>query len=142
MADNGCGITSMAIIGSGYGLQITPEDLRQKYYPHLNGADMEKAIEKMGIKCTDFYFSSSHISKSYIKEWLRTSRPVLICVDNSKPNRWTQASHYMVLLDINEVGEVYVSNPNGEDGTLSASGWYSLDEILPYVVKALFIESY
>ena len=36
MAENGCGITSMAIVLSGYGYNITPEDLREKYYPHLD----------------------------------------------------------------------------------------------------------
>ena len=35
MRENGRGITSMAIVASGYGIDITPEDLRQKYYPHL-----------------------------------------------------------------------------------------------------------
>ena len=33
MAENGCGITVMSIILSGYGKDYTPEDLREKYYP-------------------------------------------------------------------------------------------------------------
>ena len=33
MADNGCGITALSIILSGYGKIYTPEYLRQKYYP-------------------------------------------------------------------------------------------------------------
>ena len=36
MAENGCGITVMSIILSGYNKNYTPEDLRQKYYPVLN----------------------------------------------------------------------------------------------------------
>ena len=48
----------------------------------------------------------------------------------------------MVLLAVNNNGKIYISNPNGEDGTENESGWYDADEILPYVVKALFIESY
>ena len=48
----------------------------------------------------------------------------------------------MVLLEADDNGYIYLSNPNGEDGTENASGWYSPNEILPYVVKALFIESY
>jgi hypothetical protein len=96
----------------------------------------------MGIKCTDFYFDYSYISEKYIKKWLKTNRPVLICVDNSKTNKWTQASHYMVLLDCDENGLVYLSNPNGEDGEENASGWYDMKEIEPYIVKASFIESY
>lgn len=75
-------------------------------------------------------------------DWLKSERPILICVDNTKENKWTEASHYMVLLECNKNDLVYVSNPNGKDGTDTESGWYDLDEILPYTVKALFIENY
>lgn len=142
MSENGCGITSIAIIASGYNLEITPEDLREEYYPHLESEDMAYAIQDLGIECTDFYFHDTYISKKYITDWLKTGRPVLICVDNSKENVWTTASHYMVLLDVNSNGEIYISNPNGKDKTEKASGWYKSNQIIPYIVKALFIESY
>lgn len=106
----------MAIVASGYGKDITPEDLRQKYYPHLNGDDMAAAFKKMGIKCTDFSYHDSYLTKKYITDWLYTSRPVVICVNSQKKNEWTENSHYMVLLDINSEGFVYVSNPNGLEG--------------------------
>ena len=35
MAENGCGITALATILSGYNKNYTPEDLRQQYYPKL-----------------------------------------------------------------------------------------------------------
>lgn len=142
MSENGCGITSIAIIASGYGLKTTPETLRKKYYPHLEGAEIKNALERLGVKCTDFYYNSNYISKKYIKDWLKTNRPVLICVDSTKKNKWTEASHYMVLLECNDDGLVYLSNPNGIDGEANASGWYNISEIFPYIVKALFIESY
>jgi len=142
MSENGCGITSLAIIASGYGLDITPEDLRQEYYPHLDSEDISKALKKMGIKCSDFCFHDTYISKKYIADWLKTNRPVLVCVDNKKDDKWTASSHYMVILDVNEDGLFYVSNPNGKDGSEKASGWYKADEIIPYIVKALFVESY
>lgn len=142
MAKNGCGITSIAIIASGYNLDTTPETLRELYYPHLDAENIYQAISDLGIKCTDFYFSNIYLNEKYITEWLETNRPILICVDNTHKNPWTKASHYMVLLATNNNGEIYVSNPNGKEGTENASGWYDADEILPYVVKALFIESY
>lgn len=142
MAKNGCGITSIAIIASGYELDTTPETLRELYYPHLDAENIYQAISDLGIKCTDFYFSNIYLNEKYITEWLETSRPILVCVDNTKKNPWTEASHYMVLLAVNNNGKIYISNPNGEDGTENESGWYEADEILPYVVKALFIESY
>ena len=36
---------------------------------------------------------------------------------------------------------VYVSNPNGLENSSKSSGWYSFDEVLPWVAKALFVES-
>lgn len=41
------------------------------------------------------------------------NRPILVCVWN-KPydNRWTTASHYMVLLAADNKDMVYISNPN------------------------------
>ena len=40
MENSGCGITAMSIILSGYGKYKTPEDLWQKYYPVLIGANI------------------------------------------------------------------------------------------------------
>lgn len=115
MSENGCGITSMAIVASGYGIDETPETLRQKYYPHLDSENMKNAFKKMGFKSTDFYFHESYLSKKYIVDWLKTNRPIIICVGNEKKNKWTTASHYMALLDVNDKGLVYLSNPNGEE---------------------------
>lgn len=121
MRENGCGITSLAIVASGYGKNVTPEDLRKEYYPHLEGDDMQNALKKIGINCTDFFYHESYLSKKYISDWLKTNRPIIICIGSKKKNEWTETSHYMVLLDINENGLVYVSNPNGLDGESRAS---------------------
>lgn len=142
MTDNGCGITAISIIASGYGSKYTPEYFRNKYYPHLDATKIEKAINSLGIKCTEFYFDSSRINTKYLSDWLKTGRPILVCLDSTKKNIWTEASHYMAILDINENGEFYISNPNGLDESKKASNWYSPSEIIPYIAKALFIESY
>ena len=142
MTENGCGITAIAILASGYGSNITPETLREKYYPHLDSEKIQLTINSLGIECTEFYFDSSRLNTKYISDWLKTGRPVLVCLDSQKENIWTEASHYMVFLDINENGEFYISNPNGLDGTVEASGWFDPSEVLPHVAKALFIESY
>lgn len=121
MRENGCGITTLAIIASGYGKSKTPEYFRQKYYPHLEGDKMKQALQDMGFKCTDFYFHKSYLNKKYITDWLRTNRPVIICLGSGQKNDWTESSHYMALLDVNDEGYVYVSNPNGLDGESTAS---------------------
>lgn len=144
MSENGCGITAMATILSGYDKKYTPENLRKKYYPVLDSKDISKELSStFGIKNSDFYYDDIHLSNQYIENHLNTNRPVLICVWN-KPtnNRWTTASHYMVLLATDGNGIVYVSNPNGLENSSKSSGWYNINEITPYLAKALFIESY
>lgn len=142
MTTDGCGITAMSIILSGYGKSVTPENLRQAYLPVLKADNISSELSRTyGIKNTDFLYDSVHLGGEYIKEQLRLNLPVLICVWN-KPseNRWTTMSHYMVLLAVDNEGLVYVSNPNGLDDTSKASGWYNFDEeIAPYLAKALFI---
>ena len=44
MAENGCGITALATILSGYNKNYTPEDLRQQYYPKLNYDILSKEL--------------------------------------------------------------------------------------------------
>ena len=114
MAENGCGITVMSIILSGYNKDFSPEDLRKKYYPVINYDNLSNELSSTyGIKNSDFYYDSVHLSNKNITEHLKTNRPIIVCVWN-KPtdNRWTTASHYMALLATDDNGKVYVSNPN------------------------------
>lgn len=144
MATDGCGITAISIILSGYAKESTPETLRKKYYPVLHGDNISSELTKtFGISNSDFLYDEFHLSNSCIEEHLNTDRPILICVWN-KPthNRWTTASHYMVLLAADNNGMVYVSNPNGLENTSKSSGWYPIHEIIPYIAKALYIETY
>ena len=144
MADNGCGITVMSIILSGYQKDYSPEALRKKYYPVINHDTLSKELSSFyGITNSDFYYDSTHLSNQKIEEHLESNRPIIICVWN-KPseNRWTTASHYMALLATDRNGMVYVSNPNGLENNSKSSGWYELDEVVPYIAKALYIEEY
>lgn len=114
MAENGCGITALATILSGYGRNDTPETLRQKYYPVLNYDTLPQELsDTFQIKNSDFCYNSIYFSKENLQQHLQTNRPILVCVWN-KPhnNRWTTASHYLVLLATDGNDLVYVSNPN------------------------------
>ena len=144
MEKNGCAITVMSIILSGYGKKETPEDLRQKYYPVLDYNKLSsELLNSFGIENSDFLFDSAHLSKENLISHLKTNRPIIICVWN-KPqnNRWTTSSHYMALLACDDSEKVYVSNPNGGENDYKSSGWYDIDEVSPYIAKAIFIESY
>ena len=144
MSDNGCGITAIATILSGYGKDYTPEDLREKYFPLLDNDKISQELSNtFKIKNSDFYYDDVHLSEESITKHLMTDRPVLICVwDKPHQNRWTGASHYMVLLAADGAGKVYAANPNGAKNAYNSSGWYDIGEILPFVAKALYIESY
>lgn len=140
MAENGCGITALSIILSGYGIEYTPEDLRQKYKPHLNGNDISKALKNdFGIENSDFYYASIYFSKNYIMNKLEEGNIILVCVWDKPNDVWTKKSHYMVLLASDGEDKIYVSNPNGTNKE-NPSGWYETNKILPYIAKALFIE--
>ncbi len=144
MEENGCGITAMSIVLSGYNKNYTPEDLRKKYYPVLNYGNLSKELSKtFDIDNTDFYYDDVHLSKNSLTEHLLTNRPIIICVWNENGNnRWTNKSHYMVLLATDGNGMVYVSNPNGKQNDINSSGWYNFSEIIPYIAKALYVEKY
>lgn len=144
MEENGCGITALSIILSGYDKNYTPEDLRKKYSPVLKYENMSKELKNtFGIENSDFYYDSVHLSKEKLEEHLKTNRPILICVWNKpKENRWTTSSHYMVLLATDEKEKVYISNPNGLENDSKSSGWYDFEEVTPFIAKALYVEKY
>ena len=144
MSENGCGIVVLSIILSGYNIDYTPEDLREKYEPVMDYEKLSSELSStFGIKNSDFYYDSTHLSNSYILEHLKSNRPIIVCVWNQPhDNRWTTASHYMALLACDDNNMVYVSNPNGLKNDSKSSGWYDIDEVSPYIAKALFIEDY
>lgn len=114
MEKNGCGITVLSIILSGYGKDFTPEDLREKYYPVLDYSNLpDELLNTYNLENSGFYFDQKHLSNKNIISHLKTDRPIIICVWNQPDvNRWTTSSHYMALLATDEKGKVYVSNPN------------------------------
>lgn len=144
METSGCGITAMSIILSGYGKSCTPEDLRKEFYPVLNGDMISNTFSKIyNIRNSDFYYDSIHLSNETLEKHLKSDRPILACVWNKpQSNRWTTASHYLVLLACDDNHMVYVSNPNGLENNSKSSGWYDINEVSPYIAKALYIESY
>lgn len=143
MEDYGCGITAMSIVLSGYGQSLTPEDLREKYYPRLDYSKLSKELKSYGVDNTDFYYDAKSLSSESIINHLKTNRPIIVCIWNKpEENRFTSKSHYMVLLAATDDGKVYISNPNGGEDDYRSSGWYDFEEISPYLAKVMYITSY
>lgn len=82
---------------------------------------------------------SSYFTVEKVGEHLKQDKPILVCVNNRPDDRWTTASHYLVLLGMDEEQNIYVSNPNGDRGSAKQSDWYKPSEILPYIVKGVWI---
>ena len=61
MSENGCGITVISIILSGYGKDYTPEDLREMYYPVM---DYEKFSQELS---STFGIKNSFVKCVYYK---------------------------------------------------------------------------
>ncbi len=142
MEESGCGITVMATILSGYGYNKTPEDLRNEYYPYLDYSKLSQEFKNdYNIESSQFYYDLKYIKKEKIINHLNTNRPIIICMWNKKDNRWTTTSHYMALLATDN-DKVYVSNPNGLYNSSKSSGWYDINEVLPYIAKIMYIYSY
>ena len=143
METSGCGITAMSVLLSGYGFDDTPEDLRKKYYPYMDYSKLSEELKKnYNIEATNFYFDSQSFSKNKILNHLYTNRPVIVCLWNKLENRWTTRSHFILLLAATDDGMVYVSNPNGLLDSSRSSGWYSVDEVIPYIAKVMYVTSY
>lgn len=124
----GCGPTALAIVASGYGKNETPLSLANYIKDNLgnytcNDILRKTAIQKCKLDASSYTFSSN----SKIKETLKEGNPVIVSVTGSKGNGtlYTNGSHYLALLDINEKDQVYVSNPNEKMG-----GWRPLSEII------------
>ena len=143
METSGCGITMMSVLISGYGFNETPEDLRTKYYPYMDYSKLSNELkDNYNIDASTFYFDSLHLGKKMMLNHLYTNRPIIVCVWNQLENRWTTRSHFILLLAATDDGMVYVSNPNGLLNSSKSSGWYNIDEIIPYIAKVMYINSY
>lgn len=122
MKSSGCSITSVAIILTGYGEDVTPEDIRQE----VNGkvTNLVTLLQKHGVNCQR---PGRALTAEQIRGNLQSGKPIIANVKGE----WTSSSgHYMTLLDYrNKDGkeEVYVSNP----GTVNSSknGWVALSRI-------------
>lgn len=127
MHNSGCSITSVAVILSGYGIDVNPDDIRTKY---PNGVNLEELIESYGLNCE--VKTASHTSTREILDHLNSGNPVMI----NAGGYWTSSSgHYFPVLESLGGDQVYVSNV----GSGTKTGAYSIDKVFESNKKVLFI---
>lgn len=122
MKSSGCTLTSVAIVLSGYGENVTPEDIRKEVGGKMT--NLVTLLQKHGISCSR---PGRVLTASEIRSHLQSGKPIIVNVKGE----WTSSTgHYMVLLDYRNkdgVEQVYVSNPGTVNST--KNGWVNLSRI-------------
>lgn len=94
MEESGCGITAMSVILSGYGINNTPDDLRNKYYPVLNGENMSKELKGYGIVTENDFETIANKAMSVV-EWKYV------------PSTPTKEKFIQAMKDVNIIGRLF-----------------------------------
>ena len=119
-----CSWTALAIVCTGYGLDVTPEDVRNQIGAgSFNGQSLGKMLG------TTSNYEYSNIKEGAINQ-LKNGKPVIVHVP-ANSGRWnTDSGHFFTLLSISEDGsQIYVSDPGGYYVGKGRNGWISIDTI-------------
>ncbi len=120
---HGCGPTSMAILLSGLtDLNYTPANTAAEMnskYGYTSYETLQRELQDLGISAE----VTQTPSAQQIQDNLRNGKVMLVSVDSR--TIFTGGSHLMALVDINEQGQVYISNPSSD----TLNGWHDVSEI-------------
>ena len=124
-----CGITSTAIVLSGYGFDnITP----QVVFDNSPGYTWRAYLGRM-LNIPTPQHVITDIRNGVINQ-LREGKPVIVHVPANSGKYSTSAEHFFVLLSISEDGQqFYVSDPGGNYVSSGRNGWNSINVVLEYV---------
>ena len=135
IGDNGCMITSIAVLASAYEGSVTPLTVFTDGYRHSHPYTAVPPLSGNKYTCT----MKSSPSADTIKENLQKGNPVIIKVygsSNGGSSKFTSSQHYMALIDINSDGsKIYVGNAYSSS-TYGQSGWFSSSDVLTSVQTA------
>ena len=125
-----CGITSVATILSGFGVNKNPVDVNNDGII-TNGntlpSQLKAQFSKYGLYCSD-----KISSKDEIIENLKKGNPVFVNVHNSKIGNNYYYGHYVALLGISDDGKIFLADPAGASvAGGNNTGYFDQDEILP-----------
>ena len=116
MASSGCGLTSIAVIATGYGLNVTPGDVAAL----VNGGQysygqLEQILSQyIGKSCNWQY---SNINENIINQ-LKAGKPTMV------HTTYYSSGHFLCVLAISDDGsQVYVSDVGGYYEGRNRNGW-------------------
>ena len=99
----GCGITSISIVLTGLGIDITPDVFKNQH--SAGDGYVEQHLKEYGVQ----YKRLSSMSE--IVEELKKGNPIIYHVRGGRVGDKTYAGHYCTLLGINENGELFLGDP-------------------------------
>lgn len=137
-----CGVTSVAIIATGYGNDVTPLDVGTYAYSVVgrpvgdptkavtSWATLQACLDHYGIKNSGF---KTGVTKDEIIEHLKQGKPVIMNVSGYEEpiGRSTYDAHYVTLLGMDSQGRIFLGDP--------ASGGANSDYFAP---ENIFSASY
>ncbi len=124
----GCGMTSVAIIASGWGSDYTPGSFSQYNFGITNGissaSNSQLSVQMVGSYYP--YIQLPETEKQKIINHLASGKVAIIFCAKDLGSEFATWQHFMAILDINgDLNKVYLSNPyNG-----SETGWVSIDRL-------------
>lgn len=133
IGSSGCGISSTAIILTGYGIDTNPQKVRDDgICPDGTSYDAYvKEFDKYGVKAHVGTFS-----KEKVIENLRAGKPVILNVNREVViGRRGYEGHYLTLLGMNEQGQIFMGDP----GVTYNSGYFDQSQIFTGASKELCI---
>ena len=113
----GCGVTSIAIILSGLGYDLTPLDVGNG----MNYTTNTDYLNNMGVKAQ---YVSGNISASEVENLLSQGKVIAMHYMGGTFFGGSAPFHYVAIVDADGQGNFMVLNPGGGE-----SGWYSSDKI-------------
>lgn len=127
--NNGCALTSIAVVISGYqNRNVSPLDVVNRISNntgYVASFNPMVAFSSYGIEATRPQYNS----KSRVINHVQTGKPVIIHVLKEEESTFTDGEHWMAILDYNETtDELYVSNPSATRPT--KTGWIDADMVL------------
>jgi len=134
---HGCGVTAMASILSTFvDRSLTPPVVMNDAYnmkycgtDGTNASFFRKEAAKYNLGYQEI---TKRGNMQEVLDALKTGNSLVIA--HMGPRTFTQSGHYIILSKVNENGQVYVLDPNGNRGT----GWHDFEKVVAKELKRSF----
>lgn len=133
------GITNIATLLSGFGVNKNPEDVDADGIIKIDNLyhQLKNYFSKYGVSCTDWDYS-----KENIIDHLKSGNPVFAYIisdsdgEEKKIGNAYYSGHYVSLLGISSDGKIFLADPAGGGRN---TGYFDQDDIIPGITSCVYI---